>query len=118
MQALVQQWEASGEFGKECVKRHGLALARFDYWKRRVRRDEGAAARIKFAPVRVVTEAKASERGAVPVVLASGDQMTIGERGSVGLLRTVMSVLTRRRRTPGHLIVSTYVDHLPFALRV
>ena len=93
MRALVQQWETSGELRKEFASRHGLTLARFDYWKRRVRREASAVARVEFAPVRLVTDPTPSDRGVIQVVLATGERLTIGDGTSVDLLRAVVSVL-------------------------
>jgi hypothetical protein len=56
MTALVRQWEHSGETRAVFARRHGLTLARFDYWKRRLRREATASVVTTFAPVRIVRD--------------------------------------------------------------
>ena len=54
MTALVQQWERSTETRATFARRHGVTLATFEYWKRRVRRE--AAQVPTLAPVTLVPD--------------------------------------------------------------
>lgn len=93
MTALVRQWERSGETRAVFARRHGFTLARFDYWKRRVRREGTSAAVTTFAPVRVVSDNTTPAAGTIDVVLDTGARVTIREGVSVDLLRTVLAAL-------------------------
>jgi transposase-like protein len=93
MVALVRQWEQSTETRAAFARRHGLTLATFEYWKRRVRR-EAATAAATFAPVHVVAENGIdAESASIDVVLAGGERLTIRAGVSVDLLRTVLAML-------------------------
>jgi hypothetical protein len=93
MTTLVRRWEQSTETRETFARRHGLTLASFEYWKRRVRREAGAAPLTTFAPVRVVPDHGAPATPSLEVMLAGGEQLTIREGISVDLLRTVITTL-------------------------
>ncbi len=95
MLALVREWETSGETRRVFVERHGVSLARFDYWRQQLRRErQGEPGQAAFAPVRVVADAgAATASGVVEIVLTTGDRVVIREGATGALLRTVMSVL-------------------------
>jgi transposase-like protein len=88
MTALVREWERSGEPRRAFAKRHGLTVSQFDYWKRRARRDGRTT--IGFAPVEVVGPSEAADRGAVEVVLAGGERVTVRAGASTELVRAVL----------------------------
>jgi hypothetical protein len=94
MVALVRQWEQSTDTRETFARRHGLTLAAFEYWKRRVRREAAAAPTATFAPVQIVSD-RHIEAGAssIDVVLASGERLTIHAGVSDDLLRTVLMTL-------------------------
>jgi hypothetical protein len=93
MTALVRQWERSGETRQVFARRHGLTLARFDYWKRRLRRESTASTVPTFAPVRVVRDHATPAAATIEVVLDTGARITMREGVSVDLLRTVLAAL-------------------------
>lgn len=89
MVALVRQWEQSTETRAAFARRHGVTLAAFEYWKRRVRR-EGAT----FAPVQIISDTPVETgRSSIDVVLASGERLTIPAGISGDLLRLVLVTL-------------------------
>jgi transposase-like protein len=92
MVALVRQWEQSTDTREAFARRHGLTLASFEYWKRRVRQD-AAAPEVTFAPVQVLSEGGRSGSSSIDVVLASGERLTIHDGVSVDLLRAVLATL-------------------------
>lgn len=92
MVALVRQWEQGAETREAFARRHGLTLARFEYWKRRIRR-EAAGAAVTFAPVHVMADRRESGSSSIDVVLASGERLMIREGVSVNLLRCVLATL-------------------------
>lgn len=93
MVALVRQWEQSTETRAAFARRHGLTLATFEYWKRRVRREASTAA-TTFAPVHLISEkCTEAESPSIDVVLASGERLTVRAGVSVDLLRTVLATL-------------------------
>jgi hypothetical protein len=87
MTALVRQWEQSTETRERFARRHGLTLASFEYWKRRVRRKAVAT----FAPVQVVADHTVPATHTIEVVLAGGERLLIREGVSSDLLRTVVT---------------------------
>jgi hypothetical protein len=92
MVALVRRWEQSTETREAFARRHGLTLASFEYWKRRVRQ-ETAASEVTFAPVQVMSSRGESGSSSIDVVLASGERLTIHEGVSMDLLRAVLATL-------------------------
>jgi transposase-like protein len=94
MVALVRQWEQSAETREAFARRHGLTLATFEYWKRRVRREASTAPGATFAPVQLVSDTRSSPgSSSVDVVLNGGERLTIHEGVSVDLLRAVLVTL-------------------------
>jgi transposase-like protein len=93
MVALVRQWEQGTETRAAFAQRHGVTLATFDYWKRRVRREASTAAAAAFAPVHLVSEPRSEVDGGIDVVLASGERLTVRAGASVDLLRTILVAL-------------------------
>ena len=93
MVALVRQWEQGSEARAVFAQRHGVTLATFDYWKRRVRREAATSAAATFAPVHLVSEARTEVDGSIDVVLASGERLTVRAGASVDLLRTILVAL-------------------------
>ncbi len=93
MTALVRQWEHSTETREHFARRHGLTLARFEYWKRRVRREAVATSVPTFAPVSMVADHAASDTRGIEVALATGERLIIHEGVSVDLVRAVVSAL-------------------------
>jgi len=91
MTALVQQWERSTETRARFARRHGVTLATFEYWKRRVRR--ATAPVPTFAPVTLVADQAAPAPRAIAVVLVSGERLTTGEGVSGELVRAVVAAL-------------------------
>jgi transposase-like protein len=93
MAALVRQWEQSTETRASFARRHGLTLASFEYWKRRVRREAVPTGAPTFAPVTVVADPAASEPRRIEVALATGERVIIDEGVSVDFVRTVVAAL-------------------------
>jgi hypothetical protein len=93
MVALVRQWEQGTETRAAFAQRHGVTLATFDYWKRRVRREGSTAADPAFAPVHLVSEPRTDADGSIDVVLASGERLTVRVGASGDLLRTILVAL-------------------------
>jgi hypothetical protein len=94
MTALVREWEQSTETREMFARRHGLTLARFEYWKRRIRREAAALPEPTFAPVRVVTDdVTPAVAATIDVVLGTGERLTIREGASRELLRIVLAAL-------------------------
>jgi hypothetical protein len=94
MMALVRQWEASSDSRQVFARRHGLTVACFDYWKRRVRRVPPAEPRVRFAPVHVVADDHLPPvTTTIEVVLVSGERLTIPAGTSSDHLRAVLAAL-------------------------
>jgi hypothetical protein len=93
MTALVRQWEMGSESRQAFAQRHGLTVACFDYWKRRVRQVATTEPRVTFAPVQVVSDAPVRVSGAIEVVLVSGERLTIPDGVSSDLVRVVLAAL-------------------------
>ena len=93
MVALVRQWEQGTETRAAFAQRHGVTLATFDYWKRRIRREASTSAATTFAPVHLVSEQRTDLDASIDVVLASGERLTVRAGASVDLLRTVLVAL-------------------------
>jgi hypothetical protein len=91
MTALVRQWEQSTDTRERFARRHGLTLASFEYWKRRVRREATAAAVPTFAAVQVVADHAVPAAHTIDVVLTGGERLIIHEGVSSDLLRTVVT---------------------------
>jgi hypothetical protein len=92
MAALVRQWEQSTDTREAFARRHGLTLASFEYWKRRVRREATAPA-VTFAPLQVLSDRGEPASSSIDVVLATGERLTIHDGVSVDLLRAVLATL-------------------------
>jgi hypothetical protein len=93
MLALVREWETSGETRRAFVRRHGVTLSCFDYWRRQVLDGRQEDRAVAFAPVRVVADDTATGAGVIEVVLASGERVVIREGASGDLVRTVVAAL-------------------------
>jgi hypothetical protein len=93
MVTLVRQWEQGTDTRAAFAQRHGVSLATFDYWKRRVRREASTAAAATFAPVHLVSEHPHDANASIDVVLASGERLTVRAGVSVDVLRTILVAL-------------------------
>jgi hypothetical protein len=93
MAALVRAWEIGSESRHAFARRHGLTVARFDYWKRRVRQAAPAEAPVSFVPVQVVSDAPRPVAGAIEVVLVSGERLTLPAGVSSDQVRVVLAAL-------------------------
>ena len=93
MATLVRQWETSSESRQVFARRHGLTVARFDYWKRRVRQAAVDEPRVTFAPVQVVSDLTPRGAAAIELVLVSGERLTIPAGVSVDHVRVVLAAL-------------------------
>jgi hypothetical protein len=68
-------------------------VARFDYWKRRVRQAVPVKAPVSFVPVQVVSDAPRPVAGAIEIVLVSGERLTIPAGVSSDQVRVVLAAL-------------------------
>ena len=93
MTALVRQWETSNEPRQVFAQRHGLTVARFDYWKRRVRQAVAEAPRVTFAPVEVVEDVATGGGAVIELVLVSGERLLIPSGAASEQVRVVLAAL-------------------------
>lgn len=105
MRTLVARWRSSEGLGPAAfARRHGLSIAKFGYWRRRLQQPEPTQAAapveasadraepaVEFRPVHLF-EAEAR----LEVVLATGDRFLVPETASAGLLAAVVAALRSR----------------------
>jgi hypothetical protein len=93
MTALVRQWETSSDSRQVFARRHGLTVACFDYWKRRVRQAAAEEPPVRFAPVHVLPDAAPRVAPTIEVVLVSGERLMIPTDVSSDQVRAVLAAL-------------------------
>jgi transposase-like protein len=83
---LIAEQEASGQTIREFCKERGIGDQCFYYWRKRVRKSES----VQFALLKTVASAPPLE-----LILASGEQLRIGNGVDAATLRLVLEAVRR-----------------------
>lgn len=88
MQALVAQWERSGEAAGEFARRHGIVPSTFGWWRRELRRLAGPS-----KPVQLVEIGRGEAASGFDLRLPTGVVVRVAASFDAAALRRLLGVL-------------------------
>ena len=88
MQALVAQWEHSGEPGVEFARRHGITPSTFGWWRRELRRLAGGS-----KPVQLVEISRGEAGSGFELRMPNGVMVRVPASFDAAALRRLLGVL-------------------------
>lgn len=105
MRALVMRWREEGGISAAAfAAKHGVSVAKFGYWRRRLaavagaatpKRRERSAPQVEFRPVQVLPAA-AFGGATVEIALAGGERVLVHHGASGEMVSAVLSALRTR----------------------